>query len=197
MRRRVIPGVLGAGLLGGLLWWFGGQPAPQPPAPPPPTQPAPAPTDLSGLVDAHNRERAKVGAPALRESSLLFNAAQKHADWMSANRNMSHTGAGGSSFADRIAQQGYRFRTGGENIANGYRDVPSVMNGWMNSAGHRANILNPAFKEIGVGRTGNYWCTVFATPLGGPAQGVQFEPVIIIQEQPPGITAGELDEFGP
>ncbi len=189
MRRRVIPGLVGTGLLGGLIWWFGGQPAPKPTAPPPPpTQPAPAPTDLSGLVDAHNRERAKVNSPALRESPLLTAAAQKHADWMTANRNMSHTGAGGSNFADRITQQGYRMRTGGENIANGYRDVPGVVSGWMNSAGHRANILNPAFKEIGVGRSGNYWCAVFATPASGP------QGVIEIEEQPPGITA--VEDFG-
>lgn len=134
--------------------------------PKPPTPPAPTPAPDGSLVAAHNRERAKVSAPELRSVPALDAAAQKHADWMASNRRLSHTGSRGSSFVDRIQAEGYRMQTGGENIAAGHRDVAEVMQGWMDSRGHRANILNASFREIGVGRSGDYWCVVFATPLG-------------------------------
>lgn len=194
MRRRVLPGAIGAGLLGGLLWWLtGSQPPPPAPQPPPNPAPTPAPTNtISQLLDAHNRYRAQHNVPALALNAKLTAAAQKHARWMANNRRMSHTGVGGSSFADRIRAEGYDFRMGGENIAAGYKSVDAAMTGWMNSPGHRANILNPNYKEVGLGVVNNYWCTVFATPF--TSTNAVTNSII---ELPGGIRAGDLDEFGP
>jgi hypothetical protein len=80
---------------------------------------------------------------------------------------LSHTGANGSSFLDRITREGYVASTGGENIAQGYRNPREVVAGWMSSSGHRANILNRNFREVGYGVSGTYWCVVFASPAGG------------------------------
>ena len=144
-----------------------GTPSPKPTPTPAPT---PAPTNITQvLLTAHNAERAKIGAPPLVLNAKLSTAAQKHANWMAANNKMSHTGAGGSSFADRIRDEGYTFATGGENIAAGYPTADAVVNGWMNSPGHRANILNPNYKEVGFGVNGRFWCTVFASPLSRSA----------------------------
>lgn len=63
---------------------------------------------------------------------------------------MTHTGSNGSSAGDRIRANGGSFRTWGENVAAGFGSANGVVNGWMNSSGHRANILNPAFTQIGV-----------------------------------------------
>ncbi len=63
---------------------------------------------------------------------------------------MGHTGSDGSNAGDRIRANGGSFGTWGENVAAGYGSAAGVVDGWMNSAGHRANILNPAFTRIGV-----------------------------------------------
>ena len=63
---------------------------------------------------------------------------------------MGHTGSDGSSAGDRIQANGGSFSTWGENVAAGYRNASDVVDGWMNSPGHRANILNPGFTRIGV-----------------------------------------------
>ena len=86
---------------------------------------------------------------------------------MSAKNYFSHTSLDGSSMRDRIERQGYGWSSIGENIAAGYRTAESVVTGWMNSPGHRANILNCRFTEIGVGFHNNYWTQNFGTPRGG------------------------------
>jgi len=88
---------------------------------------------------------------------------------MADNQHLSHTGQGGSSVSHRIEATGYDFWTGvGENIAMGYRDVNSVMNGWMRSIGHRYNILgNWEHVGFGVAKAQNgaiYWVADFARP---------------------------------
>ncbi|MBD2773011.1 hypothetical protein ICL16_13245 [Iningainema sp. BLCCT55] len=63
-----------------------------------------------------------------------------------------------------MKQHGYNFRQAGENVASGYSSAQDVMRGWMNSTGHRANILNPNYREIGIGYArGNqpYWTQTF------------------------------------
>lgn len=57
---------------------------------------------------------------------------------------------------------GYSYSAGGENIAWGYRTAEEVVDGWMNSAGHRANILSSNFNRLGVGKSGTYWVQMFA-----------------------------------
>jgi uncharacterized protein YkwD len=111
-----------------------------------------------------NAERAKAGCPALTVDPALTKAAQEHSEDMAAHRNMSHTGSDGSSPADRITGAGYRWSAYGENVAYGYDTPEQVMAGWMASSGHRANILDCGFKEIGVGlaQPGSYWTQDFA-----------------------------------
>ncbi|MEU6812765.1 CAP domain-containing protein [Streptomyces sp. NPDC046831] len=112
-----------------------------------------------------NAERSKVGCAPLTVNATLTKAAQAHSEDMAAHRNMSHTGSDGSSPGDRITRAGYTWSTYGENVAYGYATPEKVMAGWMSSPGHKANILNCGFKEIGVGlaQPGDYWTQDFGT----------------------------------
>lgn len=100
-----------------------------------------------------NAERTAAGRSPLTLSSPLTQAAQAHAEDLARRRTLSHTGADGSSVADRVTRRGYRYRRVGENVAfqGGYRDAVQVVDNWMNSSGHRANILQSDFTEIGIG----------------------------------------------
>ena len=127
-----------------------------------------APSSAGGMgrvVALVNSARSKAGCSALTINAKLTRAAQSHSDDMSDSRTMSHTGSDGSSPGDRITRAGYDWRTYGENVAYGYPTAESVMAGWMSSPGHKANILNCAFKEIGVGmaKDGYYWTQDFGT----------------------------------
>ncbi|MEU1806969.1 CAP domain-containing protein [Streptomyces sp. NPDC019937] len=115
------------------------------------------------VVDLVNSERAKVGCSPLKVNAKLAKAAEAHSEDMAEHSDMSHTGSDGSSPGDRIERAGYSWSTYGENVAYGYSSAKSVMEGWMNSSGHRANILNCDFKEIGVGlaQPGDYWTQDF------------------------------------
>ncbi|MGW7688266.1 CAP domain-containing protein [Streptomyces asiaticus] len=121
--------------------------------------------DQQEVVDLVNSERSKAGCEPLTVNAKLTKAAQDHSEDMAAHSNMSHTGSDGSSPGDRIERAGYSWRAYGENVAYGYDSPKSVMEGWMNSSGHKANILNCDFKEIGVGlaQPGNYWTQDFGT----------------------------------
>lgn len=112
-----------------------------------------------------NAERAKAGCAPLTENAKLTKAAQDHSQDMADHQNMSHTGSDGSSMSDRLSRVGYAYRSAGENVAAGYTSPESVMDGWMNSAGHKANILNCGFKEIGIGlaQPGYYWTQDFGS----------------------------------
>jgi len=114
-----------------------------------------------------NQERAEAGCDPVRTDERLRTAARGHSRDMATNDYFSHTAPNGSTFVDRVAAAGYpREQAGGENIAMGYRTPAAVMAGWMDSDGHRANILNCDFEAIGVGlaRDSNgtaYWTQVF------------------------------------
>ncbi|MER7578641.1 CAP domain-containing protein [Kitasatospora sp. NPDC097691] len=127
-----------------------------------------APSDAQAVVDLVNAERAKAGCGPVTADPKLATAAQSHSDDM-ANRNyFDHASPEGYHADHRIEATGYRWSTWGENIARGQKDPAAVMDAWMNSPGHRANILNCAFKQLGVGvRTGSggpWWTQVFAAP---------------------------------
>lgn len=115
-----------------------------------------------------NVERRRVNAPPLVLNDKLTAAAQRHAQDMATSRRMSHTGSDGSTMRSRIDATQYNWSTIGENVAMGQPTAAAVMAAWMNSPGHRQNILNPAFTELGVGyATGAnrpYWAQVFARP---------------------------------
>jgi uncharacterized protein YkwD len=130
-------------------WYQTTTPAPWNPTPAP-TTPAP----LDKLLAAHNFERQKLGLLPLLLSDKLQQAAQAHSQWMASVGGLSHTGEGGSSAFDRIHRAGYSFSAAGENIAMGQRDVDEVMYGdygWMKSSGHRQNILDADYTEVGFG----------------------------------------------
>ncbi|WP_406437885.1 CAP domain-containing protein [Streptomyces sp. NBC_01613] len=129
-----------------------------------------APGDLARtaaeVVDLTNRERARAGLPPLAADALLTTAAQAHSADMVARAFYSHTSPEGSQPWDRAAAAGARRRSIGENIACGQRSPAEVVDGWMNSPGHRANILKPDFTHIGIGLAGGgpagtYWTQLF------------------------------------
>lgn len=117
-----------------------------------------------------NEERASMGLAPYAWNAELALAAQLHAEDMVAQGYFDHTSLDGRTFADRAREAGYDAAPRGENIAAGQRSPEQVMNSWMGSSGHRANILSDRSNEIGVGLFERHWVQVFgqrATPVGG------------------------------
>ena len=110
-----------------------------------------------------NIERAKYGLPALTEDWELSRVARYKSQDMKDKMYFSHTSPTYGSPFDMMRSFGLSYRTAGENIAMGQRTPQQVVNAWMNSSGHRANILNSSYKKIGVGyvASGNYWTQMF------------------------------------
>ncbi|MFE4450179.1 sigma-70 family RNA polymerase sigma factor [Streptomyces sp. NPDC056796] len=128
-----------------------------------------APSVAEEVIALVNTERAKEGCGSVSGNALLAKAASDHSADMVARDYFSHTSPDGTDPGARITAAGYRWSTYGENIAKGQQTAESVMDSWMNSEGHRANILNCAFKEIGIGREdssgGPVWTQNFAAAL--------------------------------
>lgn len=113
-----------------------------------------------------NQERAKQGLKALKLSNQLTNVATKKAQDMADNGYFDHTSPTYGSPFDMMSRFGVQYQSAGENIAAGQKDAKEVMNSWMNSSGHRANILNAEFEQIGIGyvtggKYGTYWVQMF------------------------------------
>lgn len=132
-----------------------------------PNQPG---ADAEELTFAHqvvklvNEERAKAGLSALTIDVNVEAAAQVRANEI--KQSFSHTRPNGSQFSTTLKEQGVSYRGAGENIAWGQKSPEAVMQAWMNSDGHRANILNAQFTKIGVGyyqdaNGTNYWTQLF------------------------------------
>ena len=122
------------------------------------------PSYAEQVVTLVNEERAKAGLSTLTVDSSLQAAADVRAREI--ETSFSHTRPDGTSFSTAIKAQGISYRTAGENIAYGQRSPEEVVNAWMNSEGHRANILNAGYTKIGVGyyqnsRGVNYWSQEF------------------------------------
>ncbi|MFJ8052778.1 CAP domain-containing protein [Streptomyces luteogriseus] len=120
----------------------------------------------AAVIDLTNRERTRHGLPPLSADPLLTTAAQAHSADMVARAFYAHTAPDGGQPWDRAAAAGSTRRSIGENIACGQRSPAEVVEGWMNSPGHRANILKPGFTHIGIGfagggRAGMYWTQLF------------------------------------
>jgi uncharacterized protein YkwD len=105
-----------------------------------------------------NAERARHGLPRLKLNKKLSTAARRHTRDMVRRDYFAHDSLGGGTFLDRIRRSGYlkgaRSWSVGENLAWGSRERSApraITSMWMNSAGHRANILSPAFREVGIG----------------------------------------------
>lgn len=137
-----------------------------------PGNPSPDQPGTDGSQDAFanevvrlvNEERAKAGLPALTVDRGAASAAQVRAKEI--ERSFSHTRPDGSSFNSALTEAGVNFSGAGENIAYGQNSPEKVMEGWMNSSGHRANILNSSYTSIGVGHYQNasgvnYWTQLF------------------------------------
>ena len=122
------------------------------------------------VVDMVNVEREKVGAAPLTVNYSLMEAAWVHNEHMVEIGRICHSGCGDGDPGTRIAATGYRYTTWGENVAVSYPNAAAVMDAWMHSSGHRANILNRRFVDIGVAHSSNnYWTQVFSAPAGGYA----------------------------
>ncbi|MET7681652.1 CAP domain-containing protein [Streptomyces sp. NPDC005423] len=135
---------------------------------PPAAQKTTAPVTVSAVAAAEaevlklvNEQRAAVGCSALSASSSLTSLAEDFSEQMAAEDFFDHTDPSGATPWDRAAKAGIT-ALGGENIARGQADAAAVMDAWMNSPGHKANILNCDFKTLGVGvhfGTGGPWWT--------------------------------------
>lgn len=118
------------------------------------------------VLNLVNQERKKQGLSALMLDKKLNNAAQKKAVDMRDKNYFDHQSPTYGSPFDLMRSEGISYSTAGENIAAGQRSAQAVMESWMNSSGHRANILNAKYKYLGVGfctggRYGTYWVQEF------------------------------------
>ncbi|MFE5297178.1 CAP domain-containing protein [Streptomyces sp. NPDC056632] len=122
---------------------------------------------VTQVVLLANAERKKAGCAPLRSDARLQEAAQGHADDMAARASYAHVGKDGRDAGDRMAAAGYTWTSWGENIHRGPESPAQAVEDWMNSPGHRKNILNCAFEDIGVGvnlrANGPWWVQDFAT----------------------------------
>ena len=140
-----------------------------PQKPQPPINTSQFVTEIEFLVNSTRQETfPKQDQPTaiLTAESALFDAAQKYAELMAERKQLSHN-VDGQTLRMRVNNSGYnRWTTIGENIAMGFKDTDSLFKSWMDSPGHRANILNPKFKDTGIGiaKDNNgtiYYCQIF------------------------------------
>lgn len=124
------------------------------------------------LLDLVNEARTKgckcgttdmPAVPALSWNDQLGQAAFGHSEDMKENNYFSHDGSDGSKVSDRVTAKGYTWTAVGENIASGQATEQEVMNSWLKSEKHCKNIMSTYFKEMGAGRSGNYWTQVFGS----------------------------------
>jgi uncharacterized protein YkwD len=143
------------------------------------TQPVWAGAAEDQVLAAVNKARAGAGCSALRVNDKLVAAAKGHAKAMAEQNFFGHASKNGAKFSSRIKAQGYRFSKVAENIGAGQRAAVGIMQDWMNSAGHRKNILDCALSETGIAVVYQaddaplkgqkyamkyYWVEVFARP---------------------------------
>jgi uncharacterized protein YkwD len=126
------------------------------------------------IVDLTNQQRQQYGLPPLRVAPKLVRAAQIQASAMAQLGIMDHNlpGAALPTLQDRLAYVGYNFMTAAENVAMGYPDPTTLIDGWMNSPPHSAIILNSAVTDIGAGVAydsagRSYYAEVFGLPIPG------------------------------
>jgi uncharacterized YkwD family protein len=128
---------------------------------------APASSQVSAfeqqVLDLTNQERAKIGVPALNLDVELSKVAREKSRDMQAKGYFDHNSPTYGSPFDMMKKFGVSYRTAGENIAMGQQSPQEVVTAWMNSEGHRKNILNANYTHIGIGHVaqGNYWTQMF------------------------------------
>lgn len=123
------------------------------------------------VLELTNAERAKKNLQPLKLNKQLCESAAWHAKDMSDHRYFEHTDWDGRNIGERLRAFNYDWCWAGQNIAGGYKTPEAVVEGWMNSVGHRANIIRPQFEEIGIsyfesptGVYKTYWVQDFGTP---------------------------------
>lgn len=118
---------------------------------------------IQEVITLTNEYRVENGLKPLQEDLSLSKVAQLKSEDMRKNNYFDHTSPTYGSPFDMMKQFGIHYRAAGENIAYGYRTPEAVVNGWINSPGHRANILNSSFTHIGIGydSQGHYWTQMF------------------------------------
>ena len=120
------------------------------------------------VVQQTNGLRAGVGAVRLRADPALTRAAQRHACDMARRGVMTHNGSGGTRPSDRVRAEGFSWRFVAENVAYGHPGPQHVTQGWVNSPGHRRNMLDRRAQRVGVAvaMRGNvpFWAMVLAAP---------------------------------
>ena len=138
---------------------------------PDPTETTDPTIDGSDLIDEEavlalvNDSRIALGLNPLTLNNALNDAAYNHSADMLENDYFDHTGLDGSRFWDRTEAAGYQGQPRGENIAAGQTTPEAVHDAWMNSDGHRANILTEDITEMGLGRAGNIWTQIFGRAI--------------------------------
>jgi len=132
--------------------------------------------DLNGGLEAEvislmNVEREKNGVKILAEQSQLTEAAREHSTDMACNNFFDHVSVQSGTVIERAEKLEYEYTLIGENIAAGYLSAEEVVAAWMDSPGHRENILNPEYTQVGLGYVfysgsnyGSYWTAVYGTP---------------------------------
>ena len=128
---------------------------------------APASSEVSAyekkVLELTNQERAKAGVPALKLDEELSKVAREKSRDMQSKGYFDHNSPTYGSPFDMMKQFGISYTTAGENIAMGQQSPEEVVQAWMNSEGHRKNIMNANFTHLGVGHVadGNYWTQMF------------------------------------
>ena len=126
------------------------------------------------VVNAARAQPRNCGANSFAQAAPLQwdaraeQAAIGHSEWMSSMNVLTHTGAGGSDSGQRLRAAGYEWSAAGENVAADFPDIESVVDAWLRSTPHCANIMNPAFTELALGHAQGqkqYWTLVLARPL--------------------------------
>lgn len=130
---------------------------------------APGLTPAEEVLRLTNAAREKQGMSPFRLNDALTKAAQAHADDMAKKGYFSHEAPDGTDMVVRIDRVGYRYRGIAENIAMGQRTPKQAVDGWLKSPGHRRNLLNDAYLDLGVGVSKDgkgvlRWVQVFGTP---------------------------------
>ena len=113
------------------------------------------------MAELVNRERAAYGLSPLTLSARLSSGARLKSQDMRDNGYFDHTSPTYGTPFEMMAQLGITYATAGENIAMGYSTAEAVVEAWMNSVGHRANILSENYTQIGVGYVDGYWTQWF------------------------------------
>jgi uncharacterized protein YkwD len=159
--------------------------------------------DQSGYIDRvlelTNVERQKAGLAPLALNPQLNDAAQRYSQVLAVGSCFEHTCGAVPNFVDRVGQAGYTgYKALGENIAAGFPTPEAVVAGWMSSSGHRANILSPRFREIGIGlvngegKYGAYWTQEFGARPEATMSFAQL-PVVEPEAAPTDDSAGASD----